>query len=275
MASEVPAWALDADAAQRNFVVTDWPHDVTREWAWADSDGSGVRVCIVDSGVDGDHPLVGRIDRAVVPVTGDAGEPVIADDDAGDVSGHGTACAGIIRSLAPGCAITSVRVLGPDLGGTAADLLSGLAWAVDEGFDVVNLSLSTRKRAVVPELHELADRAYFGGTLLVACAHNLPVESFPWRFPSVFSVAGHAGADPFEVHCNPRPPVEFYARGVDVDVAWADGGTIRATGNSFATPHLAGLCARMLGAHPGLTPFQVKSVLYLTATNVEARGAAG
>ncbi len=268
MGPEIPAWALDADAAQQ--VPTPWPHPVTRDWAWGASDGTGVRVCVIDSGVDAGHPLVDGIDRAVAPVAGEDGEPVIADDDRGDVSGHGTACAGIVRTLAPGCSITSVRVLGPDLGGSAADLLAGLAWAVEQRFDVVNLSLSTRKRTVIPELRDLADAAYFAGTVLIACAHNLPVESYPWRFASVLSVAGHAGTDPFEVQTNAHPPVEFYARGVDVEVAWTGGGTITATGNSFATPHLAGVCARILGAHPGLTPFQVKHVLYLTATNVEA-----
>ena len=269
MSAEVPAWALDAEAAAGNRLVTAWPHGVTRQWAWGGSDGSGVRVCIVDSGIDAAHPAVGGIDRAVVPVTGAGEELVLAEDDAGDVSGHGTACAGIIRSLAPACSITSVRVLGPELAGTAADLLAGLAWAVEQRFDVVSLSLSTRRRSVVPELHELADAAYFAGTVLVACAHNLPVDSYPWRFASVFSVAGHAGTDPFDIHCNGTPPVEFYARGVDVEVAWAGGATITATGNSFATPHLAGVCARILGAHPGLTPFQVKQLLYLTAGNVE------
>jgi len=267
--SEIPAWALDADAAERNRLATAWPHRVTREWAWGGSDGSGTRVCVVDSGIDADHPLVQGVERAVVPIEGADGELELVEDEAGDVSGHGTACAGIIKSLAPGCAITSVRVLGPDLGGAAADLVAGLAWAVEQRFDVISLSLSTRKRAIVPDLHALADDAYFGGSLLIACAHNLPVESYPWRFSSVFSVAGHAGRDPFEIHCNAQPPVEFYARGVDVEVAWSGGSTITATGNSFATPHLAGVCARIRGAHPGLTPYQVKHLLHLTATNVE------
>ncbi len=57
---------------------------------------------------------------------------------------------------------------------------------------------------------------------------------------------------------------------MDVEVAWTGGGRMVATGNSFAAPHLTGICARILGAHPGLTPFQVKHLLYLTATNVEA-----
>jgi subtilisin len=268
VAPEIPAWALDAEAAEANRIAAAWPHPVTRAWAWGDSDGAGVRVCIVDSGVDGDHPLVGGISRAVAPVPGPDGEPVIADDDEGDVSGHGTACAGTIRSLAPACEITSVRVLGPDLGGAAADLLAGLEWAVEQRFDIVNLSLSTRKRAVIPDLHDLTDRAYFHRTLLVACAHNAPVESFPWRFSSVISVGSHEEADPFAYYYNPSPPVEFFARGVDVEVAWLGGGRLVCTGNSFATPHIAGIAGLTLSKHPELTPFQLKSLLYLTASNV-------
>jgi subtilisin family serine protease len=229
-----------------------------------------VRVCIVDSGIDGHHPRVGGVERSVVTIAGDDGEVRIADDTEGDVSGHGTACAGIVRALAPRCELASVRVLGPGLGGTGAALLAGLRWAIEEGYDVINLSLSTRRRAFAEELRELADRAYFRRALLVCCAHNLPVESFPWRFASVVSVAGHDGEDPLEVHYNPRPPVEFYGRGVDVDVAWSGGGSIRATGNSFAAPHITGICARILGAHPRLPPFQVKSLLYLTAVNVRS-----
>ena len=67
---------------------------------------------------------------------------------------------------------------------------------------------------------------------------------------------------------NPSPPVEFYARGVGVAVAWPGGKEILSTGNSFATPHIAGICALILSKHPMLTPFQLKSVLYLTAKNV-------
>jgi subtilisin family serine protease len=268
MSAEIPAWALDAHAAAGNRLDATWPQEVDRDELLAASDGTGVRVCIVDSGIDPGHPLVGGVERAVAPVAGEDGELVLADDDQGDVGGHGTACAGIIRSLAPGASLTSVRVLGPDLGGSVADLLAGLAWAVEEGFDVVNLSLSTRKRAAAPDLHEILDRAYFTRTMVVACAHNLPVESLPWRFSSVISVAGHAGSDPYELHYNARPPVEFHARGVDVEVAWSEGTTIRATGNSFAAPHLTGLCARILGAHPGLTPFQLKTMLHLICANV-------
>jgi subtilisin family serine protease len=96
----------------------------------------------------------------------------------------------------------------------------------------------------------------------------MPVESFPWRFSSVISVASHEEDDPLCFYVNPSPPVEFFARGVDVEVAWTAGTTIRATGNSFATPCISGIAALILGKHPLLTPFQLKTVLYLTANNV-------
>jgi subtilisin len=115
--------------------------------------------------------------------------------------------------------------------------------------------------------HDLADNAYFTGTVLVASAHNMPVESYPWRFSSVISVGSHEGTDSSEWYANPDPPVEFFARGVDVEVAWTGGGTLRCTGNSFAAPHIVGLSALVLSKHRDLTPFQLKSVLYLTATN--------
>ena len=62
--------------------------------------------------------------------------------------------------------------------------------------------------------------------------------------------------------------MEFFAHGVNVEVGWLGGGTRRCTGNSFATPHVAGICTLILSKHPDLTPFQLKSVLHLTSTNV-------
>ena len=264
---ELPAWSLPAGADQAINLPSAWPERLTREWAWGGSTGAGVRVCVLDSGVETGHPLVGRVERSVA-VTKDGDEVTVADDDSGDLCGHGTACAGIIRALAPECELTSVRVLGAGYTGSAAVLLGGLEWAIGQGFDIVNMSLSTTKKQYVDRLHELADAAYFNRTLLIASAHNMPVESFPWRFASVVSVGSHESEDPWVFFANPRPPVEFFARGLNVEIAWLGGETITATGNSFATPHVAGICALIIGKHPGLTPFQVKSVLHLTATNV-------
>jgi subtilisin family serine protease len=265
---ELPAWSLPADAVEGISLSAEWPERVDREWAWGGSTGAGVRVCILDSGIESGHPLVAEVERSVAFEIGEDGEARIEDDSEGDLCGHGTACAGIVRSLAPDCRLFSARVLGAGYTGSGRILLAGLRWAVEEGFEVVNMSLSTTKQELAAVLHELADSAYFRRSVLVASAHNMPVDSYPWRFSSVISVVSHEGTDPVQFFYNPSPPVEFFARGLNVEIPWLGGGTIRASGNSFATPHLAGICALVLGKHPELTPFQLKSVLHLTATNV-------
>jgi subtilisin family serine protease len=264
----LPAWSLPAAASETIGVNVEWPERVTRDWALGGSTGAGVRVCILDSGVQADHPLVGSLEGAVALHKTEEGEIVVEEDTEGDLCGHGTACAGIVRSLAPDCELFSVRVLGAGFKGSGAVLLEGLRWAIGQGFDVINMSLSTTKKQFSGLLHELADSAYFRRSVLVASAHNMPVESYPWRFSSVISVGSHEDNDPLTFFYNPSPPVEFFARGVNVDVAWIGGAKIRSSGNSFATPHMSGICTLILAKHPDLTPFQLKSILYLTASNV-------
>jgi subtilisin len=263
-----PAWSLPRGAEGKIALPSTWPERVTRDWAWEGSTGKGVRVCILDSGVQPDHPAVGELDTAVAISIGPDGETIVEEDTEGDLCGHGTACAGIVRALAPECSLSSVRVLGAGFTGSGGILLAGLQYAIDQGFDVINMSLSTTKKQFASVLHDLADSAYFRRTVLVASAHNMPVESYPWRFSSVISVGSHEDPDPYTFFYNPSPPVEFFARGVDIGVAWLGGAMVRCTGNSFATPHIAGICTLIRSKHPDLTPFQLKSVLYLTATNV-------
>ncbi len=146
----LPAWSLSL-AASVPSLRADWPLSIDREWAWGDATGRGVRVCIVDSGVEAGHPLVGELASAsAVEVDGE--DVRVVPDEQGDVAGHGTACAGIVRSIAPDCELHSVRVLGPTMTGRGSALVAGLEWAVGQGFDVVNLSLSTRKTHVAAEV---------------------------------------------------------------------------------------------------------------------------
>jgi len=266
----VPAWGMPVHVLpgeRFDSCVTD---RITREWAWGGADGSGIRVCVLDSGVDGDHPLVGGVDGAFEVVPSADGsltvKPTVADDSAG----HGTACASLIRSVAPHVSLTSVRVLTQGKHGTGDALLTGLSWAIDAGFDAINMSLSTTKTQFRAALRELADKAYFRRCIIVASAHNMPVQSYPWPFASVISVASHDGTDPMTFYYNPAPPVDFYARGVRVPVAWPGGREVLTTGNSFAAPHITAICALILSKHRLLTPFQLKSVLYLTAENVSS-----
>jgi subtilisin family serine protease len=188
-------------------------------------------------------------------------------DDGRDLFGHATACGGIIVALAPDVELISVRVLGADLRGKGAAFAAGLEWVIERGVQVANLSLSSKSEALYGAFHGLVDRAYFANVALVSAANNAQVASYPSLFSSVFSVAAHAEPDPWRLYYNPSPPVEFGAWGVDVPIAWKDGGRTVATGNSFAAPHVAALVALIVSKHPGLTPFELKAILTAVADN--------
>jgi subtilisin family serine protease len=245
---------------------------ITRDWAWGGADGAGVRVAVVDSGIDATHPAVGEVAGAVRigPDPSAPAQTFVAADEPEDRSGHGTACAGIIRATAPRADLYSVRVLDRNLRCDGSVLAAGLRWAIDNGMQVVNLSLSSRKRDHFALLHELADEAYFRGVILVCAINNIDVPSYPSAFASVLSVAAHGGRDPTEIYFNPHPPVEIGAPGIDVEVAWRGGATLRSSGNSYAAAHVSALVARILSKHPGLTPFQMKTVLHAVSTNASA-----
>ena len=272
MSSSLPAWSeafVGPDGADVSG-VTALPLEDVRRWAFGGATGAGVKVAVVDSGVDADHPAVRGLAGGVAFEVDDEAELGwrSVDGPHEDLVGHGTACAGIIRSLAPEAEIWSVRVLGANLKGRGALLHAGIAWAVEHGMAVANLSLSSKSEALFAPLHEVADQAYFARTLLVSAANNQPGPTYPSQYASVVSVAAMPGDDPWELAYNPAPPVEFGARGIDVDVAWSGGATISATGNSFAAPHVAGMAAVLLSNHPDLTPFQVKAVLHACCRNV-------
>jgi subtilisin family serine protease len=269
MTSLQPAWSQQFDPDVLGAVTSALPSSVTRAWAWDDATGAGVKVAVVDSGIDADHPAVGGVAGAVsVELDADALDGVrFVDGPHEDLFGHGTACAGIIRRVAPDAELYSVRVLGATLKGTGVAFAAGIRWALDHGMQVMNLSLSTRNRDHFATLHELADEAYFRGAMLVGAVNNVDAPSYPSEFATVFSVAARAGTDPFSFAYNPTPPVELGAPGIDVDVPWLGGATMKVTGNSFGAAHITGLVARILSKHPSLTPFQMKTVLHAIADN--------
>ena len=263
----LPAWAEPFAHPRRHLRRSLRVRGVSREWAWGGAPGAGVRVGIIDSGLENSHPrLNGRVvENVAVEMTDDG--PRVVPDEPIDLFGHGTACGAIILSLAPEAELVSIRVLGADLRGKGTAFASGLEWAIDRGLPVCNLSLSSKSESLFPLFHDLVDRAYFQSMALVSAANNVQAASYPSLFSSVISVAAHGEPDPRRIYYNPLPPVEFGAWGVDVPIAWKDGGSTVATGNSFAAPHIAGLVALLLSKHPGLTPFEVKAILASIADN--------
>ncbi|MFN2545191.1 MAG: S8 family serine peptidase [Actinomycetota bacterium] len=265
-----PAWSSSFEEGTLREAVTELPPVVTREWAWDGADGAGVDVAIIDSGIDAEHPAVGGVEGWIAFEYDEdsPGETRVLEGPHEDLFGHGTACAAIIRRVAPRARLHSVRVLGTNLKTRGVVFAAGLRWAVEHGMRVINLSLSSSSRDYFALFHELADLAYFRGALLVSAINNVPGASYPSEYASVVSVAANDATDPFAIDYNPSPPVEFGAPGIDLEVAWRGGGTMRSSGNSFAAPHVAGLAARILSKHPTLTPFQMKTVLHAVSRNV-------
>src|SRR5512136_112451 len=267
-----PAWSSQFTADVLREITAVGPiGEMTREWAWGGSTGQGVRVAVVDSGLEYDHPALDQCVRGGVIVEYDGRTKnkvrYVTDETPRDLFGHGTACAGIIHALAPNAELYSVRVLGKDLTGRALQFAGGLRWAIEHEMHVINLSLSTSREEYYALFHQLADEAYFKNVVLVSAVNNIPMPSYPSLYSSVISVAAHEGHDPFTFYYNPTPPVEFGAPGIDVNVAWVNKQYSVSTGNSFAAPHIAGLVTLIRAKHPELVPFQIKTVLYACAAN--------
>lgn len=166
----------------------------------------GVRIALIDSGVDGSHPWLVHAALRHYQVERRGELCTVVEGASGDQAGHGTACAGIIHRMAPGAEISSISVLGPD-GRAARDaLLAGIRFVVRERFHVVNLSLGIdvpRLAALRPadhrsvvELYELADAAYTVGVVLVASGPNASdFRTYPGKFKSLIGVGRGSFAD--------------------------------------------------------------------------------
>lgn len=243
---------------------------------WRSATGRGVTVAVIDSGVDTKHPDLGGCVSRAVEARAEGKKVIFEESDSGDSAGHGTACAGIIRSIAPDVDIVSIKVLGAGGLGDGHAFLAGLEYAIAQKCRVINLSLGTTKPQFFAPLHDLLDRAYLAGCVVVAAANNLPQPSFPSVFSSsLISVIKSEETDPHKFGFRYGEVIELTAPGVNIRTAWLKGEHRNLTGNSFACPHISGIVAKLLEAHPELTPFQVKAVLYELAKANESEPAAG
>jgi len=224
-----------------------------------------VDVAVVDSGVDATHPdLAGRVVRAV-RVDDIGADCRIVEGPVpqnADVYGHGTAVASIITSLAPNARIIDIRVLNAQNVGSGQALLAGFRYAVEQKIRVINMSLAARSEFAAP-LNALCERAYVRNQLVVAARRNMPLadEGFPAEFSSCISVDVGRFGSAFDVRFREDHVIEFVGHGEEVEVAVPGGGHTRRTGTSLATPAVTGLCTLLVGAFPGLRPFDVKSLL--------------
>ncbi|QFZ17621.1 S8 family serine peptidase [Saccharothrix syringae] len=245
--------------------------------------GKGVKVAVLDGGVDGDHPdLKGR----------EIAERNFTDaPDNVDHDGHGTHVAATIasndakyRGVAPGAAILDGKVC-RDGGCQESSVLAGMQWAVDQGADIVNLSLGGYDSPGVDPMEEAVNRlSDETGTLFVVAAGNSgrakTVDS-PGSADAALTVGAVRRDDDLAYFSSRGPRTgdgavkpDITAPGVNIVAAKASQGTIGTpvgrrhvslSGTSMATPHVAGAAALLAQQHPDWTGARIKSVLMASA----------
>ncbi len=238
--------------------------------------GEGVKVCVIDSGVE----------RAVIeercrlrgqpppPIEGAVFVPGRADPlpyEGRQSSPHGTTVADIVLAIAPRVRLYSADVFGPQGGSEVEVVVRALHWAVHVWqCHVVNLSLGVPEQRLQPvqrrhQLLRAVEDGYFKDVLIIAAAHNEHplTHSYPAVFaPPLLSVDKGPFDDPlaFAYELNERVEFRAHAKGYVGPFA-AEPAT------SWAAPHLAGIAARLLSLRPGLKPFEVKTLLYWMSRN--------
>ena len=226
--------------------------------------GRGVKIAILDSGVDTSHPWLAGLELADDLAMVEDGLQISAvPGNRHDNFGHGTAIAGILRRVAPEAQLGSFRLLGEQLRSRTLLIREGVRQALARGYHILNCSFGCGREDHVLHYKDWVDEAYVLGRHIVASAnnHDYTKREWPGHFPNVITVTFTRCAEPMSFFCRRGHLVEFAASGQDIEVAWIGGGCKQVTGSSFAAPHLAALLARLLSCCPTLTPLHAKALL--------------
>lgn len=233
------------------------------DWAEALSRGTGrgVRIGLLDTGVDSHHrELAGRITANYEALIDVPEGRVVTRPHGQDHHEHGTACAGILTKLAPGAEIHSVQVIGAHPRDTPLKLIAGFRFAIAQHWDVINISAGSG--TAHPELIALAASAWSAGLIVIAAVDNRPgIVGYPAACPDVLAVDMDHFPSPTSLRYDPAAEVEVEASGIYIVAPVAGGGRRLFTGSSYAAPHVAAIAARLKETVPDLTGARFREAL--------------
>ncbi|WP_052852105.1 type VII secretion-associated serine protease mycosin [Streptomyces avicenniae] len=245
---------------------------------WTVTRGAGIRVAVIDSGVDTAHP------QLTEAVAADSGGDFL-DDAYGptdDPAGHGTKVAGIIAAradpgttgfvgLAPEATVIPIQQNDAEGNGDVAGLIDAIDHAVSEGAHVINISQDVDGPLEPdPDLERAVDDAVAAGAVVIASVGNSGTDgrarrTYPAAYDGVLAVAASDRNNERAPFSQPGDFVGIAAPGVDMVSTVPGGGQCVDNGTSFAAPYVAGVAALLRAAHTDWTPQQVVSHLQQTA----------
>lgn len=233
--------------------------------------GDGVRVAVIDSGIDVSHPA---LQGAVVAQFNAAASPA-------DVHNHGTGIAGLIAARggftgsAPAAQILAVRAFDPDSTSAQATtfaILKGLDWSVEQQARIINMSFAGPADPAMTRALLAASRK---GAILVAAAGNAGAQSpplYPAADPNVIAVTATGAEDAVFPRANQGRYVTVAAPGVDVAAPATAGGYQVSSGTSLSAAEVSGIIALLLQRRPSLKADAVRATLTATARDLGSPG---
>jgi subtilisin len=243
--------------------------------AWGCSRAKGIRVAVLDTGIDWRHPdLVSNVRGAVSFVPGQT---------ALDGNGHGTHCSGTIAAaingagvvgVAPEASLYGVKVLSNAGSGNWSWLIAGLDWCIRNRIHVASMSLGGGGAPAA--LEAMCNAAFGRGVLLVAAAGNsgpnMGTVDHPGRYRNVIAVSAIDSNNVIANFSSRGPEVELCAPGVNVLSTIPGGRYAPMSGTSMACPHVAGAAAVVWGAHRFARNVEIWNLLAATADNLGKPG---
>lgn len=238
----------------------------------AGNKGTGVKVAILDTGIDLNHE----------DLTVWGGASFISGTTHNDDNGHGTHCAGIVAALdntvgvigvAPEAQLYAVKVLDSGGSGSWSTVAAGIEWSITNKMQIISMSLGGSQGSST--LEAACKKAWDAGILLVAAAGNSgnaggknDCVGYPAKYPTVIAVAATDSSDKRASWSSTGPAVELAAPGVSIPSTYMGNTYKTLSGTSMACPHVSGVAALVWKAHPGLTNQQVRDKMNATAIDL-------
>ncbi len=302
----------DVDRVYPDFKVRTYLDDsvpiIGANKLWSRYNGSGIKIAVIDTGIDSNHPDLKN--KVIDQVSFVSDEPYPEDGFghgthvAGIIAGNGAASGGKYKGVASGASLMNVKVLGKYGYGTASAVMSGIEYAVDHGANVISMSIGAMFWPAdgTDPVAMTANAAVDAGVVVVAAAGNSGAPFLiisPASGEKVIAVGATTKKDKIAIYSSMGPTwdhrikPEIVAPGGDYDIypdpaglgivsAKAAGSVLERwlpeymvdkyymalSGTSMATPHVSGAAALMLQANPSMTPMQVKNQLMNTGMDI-------